>query len=227
MGATPKTVPPNLTLFHGSRVRVEQPRLGVGNPYSDYGLGFYCTEFRELACEWACPDTFDGYVNEYELNTANLRILDLDTLENASLHWLAVLVTHRQFDATTPLMVQAKCFMRDHYALTLDSFDVVCGYRADDSYFSFARAFLDNRISLRQLEQAMQLGDLGRQIMLCSQVAFDALRFIDATTVEGEVWHARRAARDNRARQAYRTLASSATLSPDDVFMLDLLRKTQ
>ncbi|MBR2627880.1 MAG: DUF3990 domain-containing protein, partial [Peptococcaceae bacterium] len=38
------------------------------------------------------------------------------------------------------------------------------GYRADDSYFSFANAFLNNTLSLRQLEKAMMLGKHGEQV---------------------------------------------------------------
>ena len=51
-----------LRLYHGSPIRVKCPLFGVGNPYNDYGLGFYCTESFELACEWACPKAKDGFV---------------------------------------------------------------------------------------------------------------------------------------------------------------------
>ena len=40
------------------------------------------------------------------------------------------------------------------------------GYRADDSYFSFANAFLNNTISLEQLRKAMYLGKLGKPEVL-------------------------------------------------------------
>ena len=43
-----------LRLYHGSPIRVKRPLFGVGNPYNDYGLGFYCTESFELACGWVC-----------------------------------------------------------------------------------------------------------------------------------------------------------------------------
>ena len=56
-----------LRLYHGSPIRVKRPLFGVGNPYNDYGLGFYCTESLELACEWACPKAKDGFANAYDL----------------------------------------------------------------------------------------------------------------------------------------------------------------
>ena len=48
---------------------------------------------------------------------------------------------------------------------------MIIGYRADDSYFSFANAFLNNTLSLEQLKEAMYLGKLGEQVItmfLCS-----------------------------------------------------------
>lgn len=212
----------SLMLFHGSPVRVETPLFGKGNSRNDYGLGFYCTESKELACEWACPTTENGYVNSYGLQTTGLAFLNLNDPSYTCLHWLAALVKYRRFDATTPLMAEAKEFVLERYSVDLSKFDVVSGYRADDSYFSFARAFLDNRLSLSQLQQALLLGELGKQVVIRSKRAFDALSFIDAELVRGSDWHPRRSARDNQARAQYRNLARDT--SESSVYMLDLLR---
>ena len=47
--------------------------------------------------------------------------------------------------------------------------DAIIGYRADDSYFSFAQDFINGTISYRQLNNAMHLGKLGQQFVLKSQ----------------------------------------------------------
>lgn len=216
---------PSLTLYHGSRERVELPRFGWGNPRNDYGQGFYCTENSELASEWACPGLEDGFVNEYRLATGNLRILDLDGPDYSILNWLAVLVANRQFDVTTPLMREAKEFLLSTYMVDTSGVDVMTGHRADDSYFSFARAFLDSRLSMRQLENALYLGELGQQVVLISPRAFEALTFVDAHVVDGTLWHPRRCARDEQARRDFRDLARTARFDKNDVFMLDLLRR--
>ena len=78
-----------MQLYHGSETILERPEYGKGNPYNDYGLGFYCTEHVELAKEWACKDASGGYVNSYELDTAGLKILSLS--DYTILHWLALL----------------------------------------------------------------------------------------------------------------------------------------
>ncbi len=50
-------------------------------------------------------------------------------------------------------------------------------YRADDSYFDFAEAFLNNAITVEQLSRAMRLGKLGEQIVLKSQFAFSKIKY--------------------------------------------------
>ena len=59
--------------------------------------------------------------------------------------------------------------------MSLETADLVIGYRADDSYFSFVKDFLNNRISLAQLQQALKLGTVGEQIVIKSQRAAFAL----------------------------------------------------
>lgn len=214
----------HIRLYHGSPVQVPAPRFGVGNPRNDYGLGFYCTEQHDLACEWACPTEKGGFANRYALDMTGLELLDLQASPYGTLSWIATLVANRRFEATTPLVFEAKRFLMSEYSVDLTKADVVTGYRADDSYFSFARAFLDNRLPLRQLDEALRLGNLGTQVVLISPRAFEALAFEGAEAVEGSIWHARRWARDSEARAAYRAMVVQGDVRLDDVFVLDLMR---
>ncbi len=212
-----------LTLFHGSPVRVPAPKFGFGNPCNDYGLAFYCTEEYDLACEWACPTAQDGYVNEYRLDLSDLAVLDLGAEPYGALNWLAVLVQNRRFDTTSPLMREAKNYLLSTFAPPLDSIDVITGYRADDSYFSFARAFLDGRISLQQLERALVLGKMGTQWAVKSPAAFKRLQFVGSAPVQGAAWNVQRMERDSIARSEYRSL-SHEPFGAHDTFILDLIR---
>ena len=63
-------------------------------------------------------------------------------------------------------------WLKEHFLLDLTPYDAVVEYRADDSYFSFTRAFLNNEISLTQLAYAMRLGKLGEQFVLKNPAAF-------------------------------------------------------
>ncbi len=67
----------HLTIYHGSSKIIQAPVFGQGNPYNDYGMGFYCTESAELAKEWACSSELDGYANRYMLDTTGLSLLPL------------------------------------------------------------------------------------------------------------------------------------------------------
>ena len=149
-----------MKIFHGSENRIEKPEYGKGKPYNDYGLGFYCTEDIEMAKEWSCGEEHDGFANEYTLDITGLKVLNLNAPEYTILHWLAVLLKNRTFRLTNPIAKDAKEYLLEHFPVNTEDYDIIIGYRADDSYFSFADDFLNNAISVRKLEKAMRLGNL-------------------------------------------------------------------
>ncbi len=192
-----------LTIFHGSTNIIKKPIFGKGKPYNDYGLGFYCTENKDLAREWACLEGIDGFNNEYEICSSNLNILNLCDQKYSILHWLTMLVENRKFRVSTPIMKKGIEWLIKNYHLDIDSYDVIVGYRADDSYFSFARDFLTNQITLTQLSYAMKLGKLGIQFVLKSKKAFDNIKFIEYEPVDSSTYYVKRRTRDEKARNDY------------------------
>ena len=68
-------------------------------------------------------------------------------------------------------MVQAKQYILDTFLPDYRNYDVIIGYRADDSYFQFAKDFIQGTISLKTLGEAMRLGKLDEQIILKSEKA--------------------------------------------------------
>ena len=151
-----------ITLYHGSTEKIEHPALDKGKRNNDYGQGFYCTAHRDLACEWASKlQSLDGYVNQYEIDTAGLKVLDLS--KYGILHWMTILLKNRTFTLTTPISIQGKAYLMEHFDIDISDYDIIKGYRADDSYFSFAEDFLNNAISVNHLSRAMRLGKLGIQ----------------------------------------------------------------
>lgn len=190
-------------LFHGSSEIIEQPIYGYGKAYNDYGLGFYCTDSLEMAKEWGVGKEQDGYANSYEIECEGLRILDLNSSEYCILHWLAVLLLNREFDVPSGLALEAKEYLLTHFSVDYENYDIIIGYRADDSYFSFAQDFINGTISYRQLNHAMHLGKLGQQFVLKSKKAFDRIRFIGAEVAESAEWYAKKQQRDRAARREY------------------------
>lgn len=211
-----------MTLYHGAPNLVESPQYGLGKSTNDYGRGFYCTESLELAKEWACPSKMDGFANAYEIDMSNLSVLDLNAPEMGILDWLSVLVAHRPVRLESPLQEEALAWLKSHFAVQTDGYDIIRGYRADDSYFGFVRAFLENTISLEQLSRAMRLGNLGEQVMVKSEEAFARLTFLHAEAAPWTSYYVRRQERDDAARADFRReMAAPAT---EGLYMIDILR---
>ena len=213
-----------LTIYHGSNKIIERPLFGAGNPSNDYGLGFYCTETLDLAKEWACSAETDGYANKYSLNTDGLKILSLTSGEYNILNWLAILLENRKFRLSSDIALEAKEYIFENFLIDYKNYDIIKGYRADDSYFSFANAFLNSTISISQLEKAMVLGKLGEQIVAVSEKAFDALSFEEAIPAENEIYFPKKLARDNLAREEFRKEKKKGSVLTEK-YILDIIRE--
>ncbi len=193
----------NIILYHGSKKIIEQPKLGLGNPHNDYGLGFYCTQQLDLAKEWGVDLEKDGFANQYRLDMHGLKLLDLTSSEFTILHWLAILIENRTFDIQSDFGREAQYYLREHFLPDYEDYDLIRGYRADDSYFSFAQDFLNNAISLEHLSEAMHLGKLGIQIVLKSAVAFEQISFVDSHIALSSQYFPQKMNRDKMVRAEY------------------------
>ncbi len=212
-----------ITLYHGSDKIISEPKCNLGKKYNDYGQGLYCTKHIELAKEWAVDEGRDGFVNIYEIDLAGLKVLDLNSDSYSILHWLTVLLEHRNISVNTPVAIDGLEYLKEHYHVALDDYDVIIGYRADDSYFSFARAFISNSISVSQLQQAMYLGELGIQYFIKSEKAFSKLKFIEAIPVDSVEHYSNKVLRDSNVRKNYKRITES--VDKNGTFLLDLMRK--
>jgi hypothetical protein len=210
-----------ITIYHGSEKIVEIPTFGEGKKNNDFGLGFYCTESEGLAKEWAVSSLRNGFANKYTLDTEYMRILNLNSPEYTILNWIAVLVEHRVFSIKTPVARRAKQYLIDNFSINVNAFDVITGYRADDSYFDYAESFLNNGISVEQLARAMRLGKLGEQIVIKSQFAFSRLKFEGFDVAEKEEFYVRRKSRDDEANRLYFEMLEEES---DGLYIQDIIR---
>ena len=211
-------------VYHGSEKIIEVPEYGVGSLHNDYGRGFYCTKEIELAKEWACSKGNDGYANSYELDYSGLSILNLNSEEYSILNWLALLAENRTYWQQGSISKEAKDYIKQNFLIDTYGYDVIIGYRADDSYFSFAQDFVSGTISLGKLSEAMRLGRLGEQIVLKSKKAFERIKYIGNELALAEEYSIKKANRDALARRAYRqTKAASADIN--DIYILDIMRE--
>ena len=195
-----------LIIYHGSQQIVEMPKFSFGKKYNDYGQGFYCTENLELAKEWACPVKNDGYACKYRLNPTGLNVVNLTSGSFNILSWLAVLLANRKFDITSPVGKSAREFILDRF-------------------WPDAEDFVNNMISLRDLNLAMRLGNLGEQVVLLSEKAFGQIEFMEYTVADYREYYYKRAACDKKARASYADRKKNLQQLRDDIFVMDIIRE--
>ena len=210
-----------ITIYHGSKQIVEVPTFGLGRKNNDFGPGFYCTESNALAKEWAVSSLRDGFANRYTLDTEYLNILHLNSPAYTVLNWMAVLVEHRLFSIKAPVARRAKRYLIDNFGVNVNAYDLIIGYRADDSYFDYAEAFLNNTITVEQLSRAMQLGKLGEQIVLKSKFAFSKIKYEGFEAAEKSIYYVLRKARDDEASRVYLDIQDEET---DGLYIQDIMR---
>ena len=210
-----------IILYHGSEQLIEEPTFGKGKLNNDFGLGFYCTESEDLAKEWAVSSLRNGFANRYTLGTEYLNVLNLNSPDFTILNWIAVLVEHRLFSIKTPVARRAKRYLVENFSVNVNAFDVVTGYRADDSYFDYAESFLNNGITVEQLARAMRLGKLGEQIVLKSRFAFSKLHYEGFEVADRETYFCLRKARNDEANRIYMEMLEEES---DGLYIQDIMR---
>ena len=139
-----------MKLFYGADKIIKSPIYGLGNPSNDYGLGLYLTPSLDAAKLWA--ERFqEGYVMTYEVDLDGLKVLTLDhATEEDVLTWLTLLAKNR-FDKVDRIRYQTELdWLTRKFSIDLSSYDVVIGYRADDSYFAYSSGFIKAKFRWRR-----------------------------------------------------------------------------
>lgn len=173
-----------MILYYGADQRLEKPLYNHGNPNNDYGLGFYLTDEKDKAELWASQFE-DGWVIKYEIDLKGLKVLRLDTnTEEDILIWISILVNNRFSKEKYENNKRIIDWLNNRYHVNLDDYDVIVGYRADDSYFLYSEDFVSNDLSIDALSKAMKLGQLGIQYCLKSEKAFSKIKTLEYTKVD-------------------------------------------
>ena len=166
-----------MKLYYGADKNIKNPTFGLGNPSNDYGLGFYLTPSKDAAKLWASRFE-NGQVITYSIDIDKLKVLTLNSnTEEDVLKWITLLIQHRFDNLERARYKDIIDWLSSKFTIDLSSYDMVVGYRADDSYFNYSRGFVSGDISLETLTEAMKLGKLGLQYVLISKYAFSLLKY--------------------------------------------------
>ena len=206
-------------LYHGSPEEKIILQYGKGQDKHDYGRGFYLTNSKDLAKEWAVciPAEVSGWVHTYELDLDGLKVLDFE--EKGILVWLAELMKHRDADNSRRYKILSQKFIQK-YAINSEEYDVIKGWRADASYFYIAKAFVRDEIDMDILEELMRLGDLGIQYCIKSEKAYRHLKEKEnlCEEVNYYIFNEKYNVRDANARRKMNELINSDANKVEKVF---------
>lgn len=171
-----------IKVFHGSDHIIQKPRYLGGKEDNDYGNGFYTTEYEDRARSWAAlnGNPEKSVVNVYELNLKGLHVLDLSRC--GVLAWIAEVVAHRGTNQEAASIVGEK--LVEMYQIDTRGYDIIKGYRADDSYTQVIEAFLTNQIHVEEVKKLFYKGSLGNQVFIKSEKAFDQLQWCGSYETE-------------------------------------------
>lgn len=170
-----------MKIYHGSKNVINSPIVNGSDPQNDYGPSFYLTLDLEAAKSWACKNSSVGVVNEYYLDEKafkKLKILDLTNNDRYSvLNWMAILMHFRELTSSFKRDNKIILEWLEKFYIDVSDYDVVIGYRADDSYFKFPIRFISNDLAFDDLHDIFMSGNLGVQYAFMSERAIKLLKF--------------------------------------------------
>lgn len=89
-----------ITVYHGSYSRVKHPLVKAGRENLDFGQGFYVTDLRQQALQWATRLTNEGkpqWLNIYELDINRIReVYRCLSFDSYNKEWLNFVVASRR-----------------------------------------------------------------------------------------------------------------------------------
>ncbi|MCQ2802065.1 MAG: DUF3990 domain-containing protein [Bacilli bacterium] len=173
-----------MIFYHGSKRIIDKVIVNGSDVDNDYGPSFYVTLEKESAKEWACKNGSVGIVNKYSIKNDDfnsLKILDLTNKDKYSvLTWLAILMHFRNLDNSFKTTFKSRLLWLEKYYVDVNQYDVIKGFRADDSYFKFPLKFISGLLSYESLEKVFKFGNLGIQYAFMSNKAVNKLKYLSS-----------------------------------------------
>ena len=139
-----------------------------------------------------------------------------------SLYWITILLNNRKIDNLNKVIKKKIYNLSSKYNIDLDGYDVIKGYRADDSYYAYMKDFLFDSLYLDDLEKSITLGNLGIQYCIKSEEAFNRLIEVNSHYA-GKVDRDRYLSRDREARRRYNDIIKNQSLV--EMTLSDILRR--
>ncbi len=210
-----------LTLYHGSGKAVNVPKADASGAFDDFGRGFYCTESREEAGQWAVSRGVSGFISVYEADMFELNVCDLTDEKFTILNWLAVVLKNRMFRIGTPNITRFLDCLDRKFMPDLSDVDIIKGYACDDAAFAVVKSFLAGEISYDQLKSLMKSKNTKVQYAAVSERAVSAFSFRGCERADASVYYPARMMRSEKLFDEF--IKSKEAKSEEGIFMYDIL----
>lgn len=152
-----------MTLYHGSNVVIEMPKILPNLRALDFGGGFYLTSSYHQAQRWAKlvfkrRQQGQAIINIYHFDDKRAMGLNVMHFKNADADWLDFVVSNRK-------------------SLNSFDYDIVIGPVADDATLLVIHDYMDGRYTQEEAVRRLLPQNLTDQYAFCSQRALNYLSF--------------------------------------------------
>jgi hypothetical protein len=114
-------------------------------------------------------------------------------------------MTHRRGKKIRGAALERCNRMIERYGVDVNAYDIIRGYRANDSYFQFATDFVTDTITLETLMKSNIAGNLGMQVCIKSEQAYrqigKCVEVYELSAADYEQCHNRYLSKDSDARK--------------------------
>lgn len=161
-----------MKLYHGSVERVESPEIREPSRTLDYGAGFYLTSSSEQAENWVRRkfkgDVSHGWVNVYEYSPEEESTLSVLSFDKPDERWLDFVMANRMDKDFT------------------HAYDIVKGPVANDRVYASFALYEAGLLDKQALISELKAYKLVNQILIHTEAALRAIRFIKAERIKND-----------------------------------------
>jgi len=143
-----------MTVYHGSYLKITEPKIITRQYTKDFGVGFYCTLIKEQAEQWA-----------KRLPTPTLNIYDVRMYSH-----LKILEFKEMTEAWLDFIIDCRHGKKHDY-------DIVIGAMANDQVYNFIEDYLEGVITREQFWVMARFKYPTHQINFCTDAALKCLEF--------------------------------------------------
>lgn len=153
-------------LFHTGFQIIREPDIKAGRKNADFGQGFYLSDNIEFSKRWAREKKgLTTYLNRYELDTDGLNVKYF----TRSAEWFSYIYANRTGGADS-----------------LAEYDVIAGPIANDTLYDTWGIITSGMIAKEDALRLLMLGGAYEQIVIKTEKAAAALRFVSAERIPPE-----------------------------------------